>query len=218
MKSAVDRERYAELVFQGYAAPGRDHPIPEHDPMHCDDIPIPQFDPEKAKYYLKQAGQENTVFEISASDANGGGMNANLVLAEMANEAGINVKVKRVPTDGFWSDVWMKAPWTVSTWYGRPTAVMALTVTYASTAPWNESYWKRPDFDALLKEASATTDFDKRREILCAAQRMLAYEGSTVIPVFNNWIDARHDKVQGIVPHPDGFLGWMQWNDVWLKS
>lgn len=218
MKSAIDRERYAELVFQGYAAPGRDHPVPSYNPMHCDDIPIPQFDPDKAKYYLKQAGQENTVFELSASDANGGGMNANLVLAEMANEAGINVKVKRVPTDGYWSDTWMKAPWSVSTWYGRPTAVMMLAVTYASTAPWNESYWKRPDFDALLKEASGTTDFDKRREILCAAQRMLAYEGSTVIPVFNNWIDARHDKVQDIVPNPDGFLGWLQWNDVWLKT
>ena len=35
---------------------------------------------------------------------------------------------------------------------------------------------------------------------------------------FNNWIDARHDKVQDLVPNPDGFLGWMQWNDVWLKS
>ncbi len=218
IKSAVDRQKFVELAFNGLASPGRDHPVPQHDPMHCDEIPIPQFDPDKAKFHLKNAGHENTVFEFSGSDANFGGLNATLILADMANDAGVNVKVKRVPVDGYWSDVWMKAPWCGSSWYGRPTAALVMAVTYASTAKWNESFWKEPKLDALLSESNRTSDPVKRKEILCEAQWLIHSEGSTLIPVFSNWIDAKSTHVKDMVPHPDGFAGWMQWENAWLDS
>jgi peptide/nickel transport system substrate-binding protein len=218
LKSAIDRQKFADLAFNGLASPGRDHPVPVHDPMHCDDIPIPQFDPDKAMFHLKKAGHQNTVFENTASDANFGGLNATLILVEMMNDAGINAKVKQVPTDGYWSDVWLKAPWCGSSWYGRPTAALAMAVTYASTASWNESYWKREDFDALLSESNRTADDVKRKEILCEAQWMLHNEGSTLIPVFSNWVDGNSTRVKDLAPHPDGFTGWMQWDNIWLDS
>jgi peptide/nickel transport system substrate-binding protein len=218
IKSAIDRQKFADLAFNGLATPARDHPVPVHDPMHCDDIPIPQFDPDKAMFHLKKAGHQNTVFEFTASDANFGGFNASVILAEMANNAGVNVKIKRVPTDGYWSDVWLKAPWCGSSWYGRPTAALVMGITHFSDAKWNESHWYREDFDALLTESNRTADPVKRKEILCEAQWMIHSEGSTVIPVFSNWIDANSTRVKNILPHPDGYTAWMQWDDVWLDS
>jgi peptide/nickel transport system substrate-binding protein len=218
MKSAIDREKFVELAFNGLASPGRDHPVPVHDPMHCDEIPIPQFDPDKAMFHLKKAGHQNTVFELSASDSTYGGLNASLILIDMVNDAGINAKVKRVPTDGYWSDVWLKAPWCGSNWYGRPTAALVMAVTYASTAKWNESHWIEPKLDALLAESNRTADPVKRKEILCEAQWLIHSEGSTLVPVFSNWIDAKSTRIKNLVPHPDGFAGWMQWDDAWIDS
>ena len=91
-------------------------------------------------------------------------------------------------------------------------------ITHFADAKWNESHWYREDFDALLVESNRTADPVKRKEILCEAQWMIHNEGSTVIPVFSNWIDANSTRVKDLVPHPDGFTGWMQWDSVWLDS
>jgi hypothetical protein len=36
--------------------------------------------------------------------------------------------------------------------------------------------------------------------------------------VFSNWIDGNSARVKDLVPHPDGFSGWMQWDNIWLDS
>ena len=43
-------------------------------------------------------------------------------------------------------------------------------------------------------------------------------EGSTVTPVFTNWLDAYSSKVKDLNGHPHGFTGWMYWEDVWLDD
>lgn len=218
LKHAIDRERMLQLAFNGYGVVGRDHPIPQHDPFFASDVkPLPR-DPDKVAHYLKKAGMENATFELVASDANFGGTNASVVMAELMSEAGADVSVKRVPSDGYWSAVWMQAPWCGSSWYGRPTADLMLSIAYITGGSWNESMWSHERFDSLVLEARKTIDAALRAELYRECQIIMRDEGSSVIPVFTNWVDGHTDRVRNFHGHPYGFLGWMKWSEVWLAD
>ena len=218
LKHAVDRERMLGLAWDGLGTVGRDHPIPRHDPFFAEDVEALPRDPDKVAYYLRQAGMENATFELHGSEANFGGVNASVVMAELMNESGVNVTVKRVPADGYWSAVWMQAPWCGSSWYGRPTADLMLAIAYISGGSWNESFWSHERFDKLVLEARTTVDESLRRELYREIQIIMRDEGSTVTPVFTNWLDAHADRVKDLKGHPHGFGGWMYWEDVWLDD
>ncbi len=218
LKHAVDRERMLQLGWGGLGTVGRDHPIPQHDPVFAEDVgPLPR-DPDMVAYYLKQAGMENATFEFHASDTNFGGANASVIMAELMNEAGANVAVKKVPADGYWSAVWMQVPWCGSSWYGRPTADLMLSIAYISGGSWNESFWSHERFDSLVLEARKTVDEALRKEIYRECQLIMRDEGSTITPVFTNWLDAYATRVRDLKGHPHGFGGWMYWEDVWIDN
>ncbi len=218
LKHAVDRERMLELAFGGFGVVGRDHPIPQHDPFFAADVEPLAHDPDKVAYYLKQAGMEGASFELVASDANFGGANASVVMAELMNESGANVTVKKVPSDGYWSAIWMQAPWCGSSWYGRPTADLMLSIAYITGGAWNESFWSNEKFDSLVLEARKATDTALRTELYRECQILMRDEGSTVTPVFTNWMDGYSARVRNFNGHPYGFLGWMKWSEVWLAD
>jgi len=218
LKWAVDRERLLDLGFDNLGVIARDHPVPPHDPFWCEEVPQPMPDPDKVKYHLKKAGHENTVFELTAADTNFGGANASVVMAELMRENGVNVQINRVPSDGYWSAVWLVAPWCGSSWYGRPTADQIMAVAYTSDAAWNESHWKNPAFDQLLLDARKELDPATRKQMYCDLQMMMATEGSTITPVFINWTDGLGNRVQGMKGHPHMYVGSLYWDDVWLDD
>lgn len=218
LKLLVEREKFVQIAYNGQGVVANDHPIPPFDPFYCSELPIRPYDPEQAKFLLNKAGLGGTTFELFTSDAPFGGVTAALVYAEMATKAGVNVKVVRSPNDGYYDEVYMKKPWCVSFWYGRPTADLMFATAYSSTAKWNESFWQRPAFDALLVEGRKTTDFAKRKQIYWDAQKMLHDDGSVVIPCFTNWLDGQASSVRGLTPHPLGAMGWFNWENVWLDQ
>ena len=218
LKWSFDRQRMLDLAFDGLGVVGRDHPVPPHDPFWCEEVPQPSADPDKVKFYLEKAGMTNATFELTAADTNFGGANASIVMAELMRESGINVQINRVPSDGYWSAIWMQVPWCGSSWYGRPTADQMLSVAYVSGASWNESRWSNPTFDSLLLDARKELDFDKRKQMYCDILMLMASEGSTITPVFINWTDGLANKVQGMKGHPFMYLGSLYWDDVWIDD
>ena len=219
MKYAIDRKKILELAYAGQGVIGNDQPVPAFDPYFRADIPAKPYDPDKVKFHLKKAGAENTVFELYTATSIQGGVDAANIYAEQANKAGAKIKVVQAPADGyFFNSIWMKKPWAMSFWWGRPTADSVMSVTYLSDAKWNEGAWKNPKFDQILKDARGITDVAKRKQLYCDAQRILADEGPTVIPVFFNWLDAKSPKLKGIVNHPLGPLGWYLWDGAYLDA
>ena len=100
-----------------------------------DPQPVHTYDPDKAKSYLKKAGMENLKVDFSVSDAAfSGGVDAGLLIQESAKAAGIDINLIREPADGYWDNVWLKKPWSLCYWGGRPVADMFMSVSLAADA------------------------------------------------------------------------------------
>jgi len=104
--------------------------------MNCQ-LPQRGYDPDKAKYHLKKAGLDSLDIKFHAAETGfGGSIDAGQLMAETARPAGINVEVVREPDDGYWSNVWMKKPFSACYWSGRPTEnMMFSTVYWGQTRP-----------------------------------------------------------------------------------
>ena len=201
LKHSIDREGVLNSIASGYGSLGNDHPIGPSDPFYNHELPIRPYDPDKAKWHLKQAGMDSLSVDLSASEAAGpGGLDLALLLQESAKASGIAINLVREPADGYWANVWLKKPFMVSFWNGRETTDMMLTLGYSSESGWNETHFLRDDFDALLAEARALLDFDRRREIYWELQRMLSEEGGSIIPIFNDFLDGFSTSVGGAAP------------------
>ena len=87
-----------------------------------------------------------------------------MLFQNSAKPAGIDIKVVREANDGYWSDVWMKKPFTAVYWSGRPVQDQVFSTTYTCGAEWNDGFWCNKRFDELLTTARAELDEAKRQE------------------------------------------------------
>jgi peptide/nickel transport system substrate-binding protein len=136
LKHALDREQMLKTLLQGYGTIGNDHPIPAHDPFFDASLPQRAYDPDKARFHLKQAGLDRLPITLHTSEAAfTEAVDAAVLFRETAARAGIDVEVRREPADGYYNTVWMNVPFCVSYWVNRPTADMMFSSAYKSTPP-----------------------------------------------------------------------------------
>jgi peptide/nickel transport system substrate-binding protein len=219
LKYAIDREALVRTVLRGYGKVGNDNPIPSFDPFFAADIPQRPYDPDKAKFHIKKAGYGGPIVLSVADVVFPGAVDAAQLFQASAAKAGITVQIDRVPSDGYWDNIWMKKPFTASYWSGRATTDLMFAAAYTSDGKWNESFWRRPKFDELLLAARAELDPAKRRPMYREMQLMLYEDGGAIIPMFNNFIDAGAKRVRGFVPHPFGQMcGNRAPEKLWFES
>ncbi|MDH3693572.1 MAG: ABC transporter substrate-binding protein [Gammaproteobacteria bacterium] len=198
LKYALDREALLQTILRGHGAVGNDHPISKANRYHASDLPQKSYDPDKSKFYLKEAGLTELSVDLSAADAAfGGAVDAAVLFKEHAAKAGININVIREPNDGYWSNVWNtdNRGWCMCYWSGRPTEDWMFSTAYAADAEWNDSSWKHEEFNKLLVAARSELDEAKRRDMYVEMQRLVSDEGGVMVPVFNNYIHGVSDKV-----------------------
>ncbi|MDJ0610512.1 MAG: ABC transporter substrate-binding protein [Kiloniellales bacterium] len=196
LKHAVDRQQLLDRILKGHGTLGNDHPIAPSVPFHAE-LEQRSYDPDKAKFHLKQAGLDSLKVQISAADAAfAGAVDAAVLLREHAAPAGIEIDVAREPNDGYWSNVWMKKPWCMCYWGGRPTQDWMFSQAYAEGANWNDTYWSHERFNMLLKAGRGELDAAKRSEIYREMQQIVRDEGGVVVWAFANYVYAMRDKVQ----------------------
>ena len=196
LKLSIDREEVLEKVLNGYGLVGNDHPISPANRYYNAELEQRTYDPEKAKWHLKQAGLSSLKVELSASDGlYAGAVDTTVLFSEHAKQSGIELTPKRVPDDGYWSDVWLKHPWCASYWSGRPTEDWMFTQGYSAGSNWNETFWKNDRFNQLLVAARAELDDDRRRQMYYEMQAICRDDGGSVIHAFANHISAHSEQV-----------------------
>ena len=198
LKYALDRKALLQTVLRGHGYVGNDHPIGKSQRYFASELEQKTYDPDKSKYYLKQAGVSELTVDLKAADAAfGGAVDAAVLFREHAAKAGININVVREPNDGYWSNVWNtdNCNWCMCYWGGRPTEDWMFSTAYAEGSDWNDTRWKHPKFNQLLVAARSELDEAKRRGMYVEMQRLVSDEGGVVVPLFNNYIHAISDKV-----------------------
>jgi peptide/nickel transport system substrate-binding protein len=200
LKMVIDRQQMIDTVLLGFGEPGNDNPIPPSWPTAYTNE-APKRDVEGAKALLAEAGHaDGLTVDLYSGEALPGGTRFAEAYKVMAAEAGINVNVVVSPAESFWDVIWLQKPFVLSGWVIRP-PFEAMTIAYLSDAEWNETHWRRPEFDALMKQASQTTDRAARTDLYKQAQKMLAEEGGTIIPMFQHQVAALRANCTGYKPH-----------------
>ncbi len=197
LKYLIDREQLVKIVLRGYGYLGNDHPIGKSQRFFNKSLEQRTYDPDKAKFHLKKAGLAGHTFKLHTSDAAfGGAVDSAVLMKESAAKAGIDIEVVREPSDGYWSNVWMKKPWTFSFWSGRLTSDWMFSMAFAADAGWNESFWKNDRFNKLLKEARAELNEAKRREMYGEMQKIVRNDSGVIIPMFAADLTASSKKIK----------------------
>lgn len=191
LKYAFDRQELVDKILAGHGSVANDNPIGPANRYFFAELEAKSYDPDKAKFHLKEAGMDKLEVTLSAANAAfSGAVDAAVLMSEKAAAAGITITVDRVPDDGYWDNIWMKKAFCASYWGGRPTEDQMFTTAYQGGAAWNESFWSNTRFDELLIAARSELDEAKRRAMYQEMQQLVSFEGSTIIPMYNNYVMA----------------------------
>ena len=217
LKHLQRRERFVKIQLRGQGTVGTDNPINEAYSDHCADATSFAYDPDKAKALFKKSGV--TEAELHVAEVGPGLTDMCQALQRECSKVGFNLKLKKVPNDGYWGAIWLKKDMFVSSWNMRPTANVMMSLAYKSDAKWNESYWKNEEFDKLLVEARGVTDKGLRNEMYCKMQSLITEHCGTIVPVHRNYVDAKKKNVKGITRVPIATMGGLEWPEyVWIDS
>ncbi|MCG7507690.1 ABC transporter substrate-binding protein [Mesorhizobium retamae] len=199
LKLAIDREAILKQVVGGFGTIGNDYPINASYALAPTDIEQRLYDPEKAAFHYKKSGHDGPILLRTSDAAFPGAVDAAQLFQISAAKAGIKLDVQREPSDGYWTEVWNKQPFCASYWGGRPTQDARYSTSYVSNAEWNDTRFKRPDFDKLVAQARGELDEDKRRALYRQMAVTVRDEGGLILPVFNDYLNASSKKLKGFV-------------------
>ena len=199
LKYGVNRQEMVDKVLLGHGAVGNDTPIGPANQFYNDEMEQLAYDPDKSKFYLKEAGLDSIDIDLSASNAafEGAVDAAQLMQASMAG-TGINLNVIQEPADGYWSNVWLKKSFCACYWSGRATEDWMFSTAYEAGVPWNDSQWDEKDsarFQELLITARAELDSEARKGQYFEMQQILRDEGGVIIPMFANYVQAVNNRI-----------------------
>jgi len=207
IRVAVDRQKLINTaVGHGGAVVACDHPVWPGDPYRwpgeC------KQDQALARQLLAEAGYEDTLeFDLYTTTLFAAGVSIAEVYQKQLSEVGVKVNIILAPADGYYGDVWLTKSACVGYWSHRP-ADQYLNELYRSGGAWNETYWNRPDFDALLDAARAELDFEKRKARYWQAQEMLFEEGGSFMPMHYVNIRVLNAAVKNLEPIMEFAVPW----------
>lgn len=207
LKYAINRQEMLDKVLGGLGTLGNDFPINAAYPFFDDSIEQRDYDPDQAAFYYKKSGHDGSPIVLDvATGAFPGAVDAAQLFQASATAAGIPLEIKRNPDDGYWSDIWNVVPFCASYWGGRPVQDQMYSTAYLSTAEWNDTKFRNDKFDGLLTAARGELDPAKRKGMYSEMAHILRDDGGLILPVFNDWVEAISDRIEGWIPDPQSEL------------
>ena len=191
---SVDNAVCLELGVAGLGQPARNQHV---GPMHPEwaDVPALPYDPAAAMALMTEAGMQDYEFDVISVDDDWL-KNTNDVVAAQMRDAGFNVKRTVIPGSTFWND-WTKYPFSSTNWNHRPLGVQIWALAYRSGEAWNEFGYANPEFDALLTEALATADVEKRKVLMEKGEKILQDDAVTIQPYWRSLYNHAKDNIAG---------------------
>lgn len=196
LKYAVNRQDMVDKILLGHGSVANDHPIGPANQFLNRELAQRAYDPDRARFYLRQAGLEGLEIELAVSDESFcSAVEAGQLYRSSAKDCGITINVVQHAAADIVADRRKTVSWQASRWSGRATEDWMFTAGYQSGAAWNETDWVNERFQSLLTSARAELDSDKRREMYYEMQALCSDQGAQVIPMYANLVDACSTKL-----------------------
>ena len=195
---AVDNKVLLELGHDNRGAVAANHHVGPAHPEYAD-IGMPKHDPAGALALLKEAGMADFEMEIHSID-DAWRKNTTDAVAAQLRDAGFNVKRTILPGSTFWND-WTKYAFSSTNWNHRPLGVQIWALAYRSGEAWNEFGYANPEFDAVLEQALATADVEKRRELMAKGEAILQEDAVTIQPYWRSLYNHTREGLEGCAHH-----------------
>lgn len=216
LRLVVNRPQMLKTVWGGYGTVGNDL-FARYDPAYDHSLPQRVQDLEKAKFLLKQAGHEGLTVSLATGPGTYGWLESAQVLKQQAAGAGVNVAINNLTNDAL-DKGYLKWPFTQTFWYYNPYFPQVAQATI-STAELNETHFHNARYDALYKQALASTSEARRTEIAHEMQQIDYTEGGYIIQSFSGVIDGYRTNVMGLRQSRTGLpLGGFAFDELWLSS
>ncbi len=210
MRLCHNHEKILGIAHMGQGLEGQDfHVYPFH-PEYCE-MPVPEYDPARAKQLLAEAGYPDGV-EVNLAVGSGWAdvVRYAEVLKQDALSGGFKINIQTMPNSQYW-EKWTEVDFGITPWTHRPLGTMVLNLAYTADdkgkpVPWNETRWVDKEFSELLIQANGTLDVEKRRKIFCKLQKIQYERGSIAIGYWQAvWMVSRKN-FKGFEGHPNGFF------------
>jgi peptide/nickel transport system substrate-binding protein len=211
-----DRQALIDGALFGFGSVGNDL-AGRGLPFFAGDLPAREQDFEQARSLLKQAGAENLKVTLHTSDIVPGFVEAATLFAQQAKGAGVDVEVKKEPANAYFdtSLLYTKLDFAQSFW-----TFSSLPIWYEqallSDAVWNETHWRDPSFDKLIREAQGAPDESTATDLWHQIQEIQYEQGGYIVWSNQQLVDGLSSKVKGMEPSSFFNLGGWNYRDVQL--
>lgn len=197
---AVDNAVCLELGAGGHGVVAENHHVA---PVQPDYAPLPPRAPDRsaAVRLMAEAGKAEFVHDIISVDDLWRRDTADVVSAQLT-DAGIPNRRMIVPRAAF-AEAWTRYPLSTTNWNHRALGIEVLSLAYRSGAPWNETGFANPRFDALLDTAAGTVADADRRPVMARLQRLLQEEGVVIQPFWQTLYRHAAADVTGAEMNPN---------------
>jgi peptide/nickel transport system substrate-binding protein len=217
MRMICNRQQMLNVIFGGHGKIGNDV-FGVYDPLYDTSLPQRQQDIEQAKSLLKQAGHEGLTVTLVTSAIGTGTVKVAQVFAQQAKAAGVTVNLNDITSSDFFGPNYLSWTFAQDYWNYYPYFSNVLQGTLAG-APFNECHVNNSKYTTLYKQAVATLDPTKQRELAWEMQTM-EYDGTAsgyIIPYFPPIIDGHSSRLRGVTSSKTGLpLGGFDFKHFWF--
>ena len=190
---AMDKQAIIEAIYYGLPKPAESY-LPEQAWAYNPDLPKQEYNPDKARQILDQAGWKpgsdgirekggvRLAFENSTTAGNHVREQAQQLLQQNWKEIGVEMTIRNHPPAVMWGENWMMSqfdsamvgigfmtgPDPDATTYLHSSAIAAQTGSGQNT-----TQYSNPEVDKLLEEGASTVDVEQRKAIYHKVQELV---------------------------------------------
>ena len=211
-----DRQALIDGALFGFGTAGNDL-AGKGLPFFAEDLPVREQDLDEARSLLKQAGAENLQVTLHTSDIVPGFVEAATLFAQQAKGAGVTIEVKKESAGAYFdtSLLYTKLDFAQSFW-----TFSSIPIWYEqsllSDSVWNETHWREPSFDKLIRDAQGAPDESTATELWGRVQQIQYDEGGYIVWSNQQLVDGASTQVKGLEPSSFFNLGGWNYRDIQL--